>query len=360
MVNKKNWLGILALVLVFGLAVLGCEEEEQDDDYDRYKQPTLTGTVSITGTAMQGETLTANTVNVGGSDSTWNRYQWKRNGTTDIGYNSNTYYISSDDIGSTITVTVTNSSYSGSITSAPTATVVARPPILYGSINLDNYYPVRSETITATFENSSYGAAPVGTPTWTWYRTNENTESLSSVTNKTTVGNSASYTVSMSDEGYWLWVEISYSGNRGTVSRRTSSTVLTSSSTANVSVSMKAESITGSLFNQNRLTVTLTLSAGRWNNSGITTAIAEQWITMGGSSASFLTGSNAPSKSVSAQGKELVISYTWTLFAPQDANFTATLNNAQLSTMRNYTNVSSTIQAGSPTTASTSQWVPAN
>jgi len=354
MANKKFWLGMLGMVLVLGMAVVGCDKD------DEWKQPSLTGTVSITGTAMEGETLTANTVNVGGSDSTWNRYQWKRDRTTDVGYGGNTYYISSSDIGSTITVTVTNSSYSGSVTSVPTATVVARPATLFGSIELDNYYPVRSETIKATFIANSYAAAPIGTPTWKWYRTNENATSLSSVINKTTVGYSDSYYVSMSDEGAWLWAEISYSGNSGTVSRRISSPVLTSSSTANVSISMKAEIDDHSIFTEYRLTVTLSLTAGRWNNSGITASTVNPWITMSGSSAGYLTGSLAPSQSVSAQGKDLVIKYSWFSGAPTVPNFTATLDTTKLTTMRTSTNVSTLLQAGSPTTASTSQWVSAN
>jgi hypothetical protein len=31
MTNKRNWLGILVMVLVFGMTVVGCEEETKDD-----------------------------------------------------------------------------------------------------------------------------------------------------------------------------------------------------------------------------------------------------------------------------------------------------------------------------------------
>jgi len=346
--------GLLVMVLVFGMTVVGCDNVE-DEYEDEDKNPTLTGTVSISGTAMVGETLTANTVNVGGSYSTSNYYQWKRDKTTDIGTGRETYYVQSDDIGSTITVTVKNSRYSGSVTSAPTEKVVAAIPSLGGSISLDNYYPIRSETITATFNASS--SQPVGTPTWKWYKTNDASTDLSNITNKTQVGSNASYTVSISDESAWLWVEISYSGNKGTVSKRISSPVIAATTTANVSVSMIAKKDDRNLLTTNDLIITLSLSAGRWNNNGITTSIVNSWITMGGSSAGFID--NYVSKSVSAQGRELVIKYTWSLIVPETPNFTATLETSQLNTMRSYTNVSSTLSAGTPTTASTSQWVSA-
>jgi uncharacterized protein YaiE (UPF0345 family) len=83
--------------------------------------PDLTGTVSITGTAEVGQTLTAITTSLGGSGGTIS-YQWKRGG-TDIGTNNSTYAIVVADVSSTITVTVTRSGYSGSITSDPTVAV---------------------------------------------------------------------------------------------------------------------------------------------------------------------------------------------------------------------------------------------
>ena len=83
--------------------------------------PQLTGTVSISGTTDIGQNLTANTTGLGGSGTIF--YQWKRE-TLVIGSDSNTYTVQPADAGSTITVTVTRSGYSGSVTS--TATVV--PP----------------------------------------------------------------------------------------------------------------------------------------------------------------------------------------------------------------------------------------
>ena len=102
--------------------------------------PPLAGTVSISGTAQQGQTLTANTSALGGIGTIF--YQWKR-GTTDIGTNSSIYVLQSADVGSTITVTVTRSGYTGSLTSAPTAAVAGVPA---NYLRLPYYYPGTGKT----------------------------------------------------------------------------------------------------------------------------------------------------------------------------------------------------------------------
>ncbi|GBU28068.1 leucine-rich repeat [Treponema sp. R8-4-B8] len=108
----------------------------------------LTGTVIITGYAEAGQILTANTDSLKGSGTI--SYQWKR-GSTNIGTNSNSYEVQTADIGSTITVTVTRSGYSGSVTSPPTITVIAEVPPTPGlafTLN-DNSYSVSRGTATA-------------------------------------------------------------------------------------------------------------------------------------------------------------------------------------------------------------------
>jgi hypothetical protein len=79
--------------------------------------PPLTGTVSISGTAKVGQTLTADTSGLGGSGTV--TYQWKR-GSANIGTNG-TYIVQAADEESTITVTVTRSGYNGSVPSQPAA-----------------------------------------------------------------------------------------------------------------------------------------------------------------------------------------------------------------------------------------------
>jgi len=86
--------------------------------------PVLSGTVTISGNAVFGQTLTANTSALtstpSGTLGTLG-YQWKR-GATNIGTGA-TYTLVQADIGSTITVTVTAANCTGSVTSGATPTV---------------------------------------------------------------------------------------------------------------------------------------------------------------------------------------------------------------------------------------------
>jgi hypothetical protein len=102
--------------------------------------PELNGTVSISGQAEVGKTLTANISSLGGSGTV--SYQWVRGTATNIGTDSNTYGVQPTDAGSTITVTVTRSGYSGIVTGLPTATVADTRT----AIRLPYYYPGTGKT----------------------------------------------------------------------------------------------------------------------------------------------------------------------------------------------------------------------
>jgi ABC-type cobalt transport system substrate-binding protein len=209
-------------------------------------------------------------------------------------------------------------------------------------------YPVVGETITVLFTLQNQ----IGTPSWKWYKTQETASSLSNVTNKIFLGSDTTYTVQQGDKGFWIWAEISYSGNRGTLNQRTGSTVIGIPATATVSVSIKAESkvSVGSVGNNHRVTVILTLSDGRWDTN-ISESTGKQWVTMSGvPSVSSWFGSYG-----TFRGRELVLIYETRLETTPTINLTATLNTAQLGTMCDNTNVTSTLTAGT-TTASVSQW----
>jgi hypothetical protein len=94
------------------------------------EKATLSGTVTISGNTFFGEILTANTSNLTSTPVVslgTLTYQWKRNGTTNIGSNSANYTLVQADINSTITVTVTAANCNGEATSAATAVITKAP-----------------------------------------------------------------------------------------------------------------------------------------------------------------------------------------------------------------------------------------
>ena len=85
---------------------------------------TLEGQVNISGSAVYGQTLTANVIDI--QPGATLSYHWKKtvgSTTTDVGTNSDTYTLVAEDIGSTIKVEVTAQEYTGSIASAQTSAI---------------------------------------------------------------------------------------------------------------------------------------------------------------------------------------------------------------------------------------------
>jgi len=147
---------IIVLFTVIGLSFIACSEAKNDSPPTNNagpvintnpSLPALTGTVSIIGDAEVEEILTVNTDLLEGSGTI--SYEWKRGGTV-IGTDRN-YIVKTADIGSTITVTVTRSGYSGSVTSLPTAVVTAELPPTPGLayMLMGNAYSVSRGTATA-------------------------------------------------------------------------------------------------------------------------------------------------------------------------------------------------------------------
>jgi hypothetical protein len=126
MKNKKLWKGILAMALVFGMAVVGCEEPTNEvvDNYvpQTRDDPPLTGTVTVTSNVnttanlnREVMTLTADTsgLDIDNPDEYRFSYQWMRDGSNVIGSSRKTYEVTEADYGKTLRVRVTYSSLSG-------------------------------------------------------------------------------------------------------------------------------------------------------------------------------------------------------------------------------------------------------
>jgi hypothetical protein len=85
MMKKIFNVGFIGVILIMGFTVIDCDNETITDGKD--KLPTLTGIISINGTAQEGEILTADVSGVNGNGIP--TYQWIRGASTDIGINQN-------------------------------------------------------------------------------------------------------------------------------------------------------------------------------------------------------------------------------------------------------------------------------
>jgi len=233
MKNKIKFLEIIALIAVIGFTMTVCSAPDRPEK----EPPQLTGTVSISGTAEVGQTLSVNTNNLNGSGTIF--YQWKRGGTTIYGETDSTYVVQTVDVGSTITVTVTRSGYSGSVTSVQTVTVAdPRLPQLTGTVSITGTAQV-GQTLTANTAN--LGGS--GTISYQW---NREETAISDATGST-------YTLQTADAGSNITVTVTRSGYSGSI---------TSTSVSVIFVLVFSNTISGSITEintKNRYVVILAL-----------------------------------------------------------------------------------------------------
>jgi len=154
MKNKVKFLTIIALLALICFTMIACQVPESETVI-----PSLTGTISISGIAEVGETLTVKTSSLGGKGTI--SYQWKR-GTIKIGTNSSTYIVQSADVDSVITVTVTRSGYTGSVTSPAIGPIAIIPDggnisVTFNSVTANGNEAQTTTALTLTFSHEISG-----------------------------------------------------------------------------------------------------------------------------------------------------------------------------------------------------------
>jgi hypothetical protein len=122
--------------------------------------PLLTGTVAITGAAVEGQTLTANTGSLNGTGTI--SYQWKRGGADIIGATGASYTLVAADGGAFITVAVSRQGYGGSVASAQVGPVI---PLLTGTVTISG-----TATVGQTLTADTSGLDGTGTISYQWKR----------------------------------------------------------------------------------------------------------------------------------------------------------------------------------------------
>ena len=131
------------------------------------KAAKLGGTVMISGQAMFGYTLTADTsaLNYNGEEQGTLRYQWKRNGDAIEGAEDRSYKLVQEDIGHNISVEVWNSNNTGSVTS--TSAVLVQKALNGEIPDAPTFDSKTANSITISYAEGNYEFAcvPAGTTT---------------------------------------------------------------------------------------------------------------------------------------------------------------------------------------------------
>jgi hypothetical protein len=277
-------LGIIAIVAIIGFSMAGCDNDPEPTPGG---DPALTGTVSISGSAAVGQTLTAVTTSLGGSGTI--TYQWKR-GSTIIGANQSTYLVVAADIGSTITVTVTRAGYTGSKTSDPTVAVTnPELPALTGTVSISGTAEV-GQTLTAV-TTSLNGSGDIS---YQWKRIG--------MMGNTDIGtNQSTYVVVAADIGSTITVTVTRSGNFSYVVSAPTAVV----TDPNLPALTGTVSISGTPEAGQTLTAVTTSLGG----SG---TISYQWKSQGMMGGSYVTGTNSSTYVVDGDDEGHTITVTVT------------------------------------------------
>ncbi len=179
--------------------------------------PVNSGPPSISGTAQEGQTLTADPGSW--TDTPTYAFQWQRcNGgsCTPVGANSPSYDLTGNDVGSTIQVevTATNAGGSASATSNPTGVVIALPPV-NSALPAIAGTPQEGQTLTA--DPGTWSGNP--TYAYQWLRCD------GAGGNCTPVGaGSTSYDLTGPDVGSTIRVEVTATNSGGSASATSDAT----------------------------------------------------------------------------------------------------------------------------------------
>ncbi len=224
--------------------------------------PVNTAPPSISGTASQGQTLTASNGTWTGTPAPTFTYTWSdcdasgANCNTISGATSSSYTATGADAGSTLQVTVTGTNGVGSASASSAATaVVTAPP---ANTTLPAISGSASPGSQLTASNGTWTGTPAPTFTYQWSDCDTSGASCADIAGAT----SASYTAASSDLGFTLEVTVTGTNGLGSASATSAPTsVVASSATPPVNTalpSVPAAAVEGQA---------LTASSGTWTGT---------------------------------------------------------------------------------------------
>ncbi len=227
----------------------------------------VTGEVVITGTATEGQVLSADTSSLADEDGLGTlSYQWKADGVAIDGATSETYTLSQVDVGSVITATVTYTDGEGTVESVTSAATSAVTNV--------SHAPTGEVTITGTAAEDQVLSADtslltdadgLGTLSYQWKADGVAIDGATSET----------YTLSQVDVGKTITATVSYTDGEGTLETVTSAAT---SAVANVNdAPTGGVTISGTATEDQILTASNTLADAdglgtlsyQWNRDGV-------------------------------------------------------------------------------------------
>jgi hypothetical protein len=194
--------------------------------------PSNTSPPTISGTAQDNQTLTADKGSWSGTDPITYTYDWLRcdssgNNCSSIGEHSATYKVTSNDVGHRLRVKVTGTNSAGSNDATSSATDVATAA---GSAPANTSLP----TISGTAQDNSTltgsagkwsGTAPI-TYTYDWRRCDSNGNNCVSIANATTTATTSTYRVSSKDTGHRLRLVVTAKNGFGSATATSAATAV--------------------------------------------------------------------------------------------------------------------------------------
>ncbi|MFP6584247.1 MAG: LamG-like jellyroll fold domain-containing protein, partial [Candidatus Hydrogenedentota bacterium] len=194
---------------------------------------------TVSGSTAQGETLTVGTDNITTAENVDTfSYQWFRGDAPIAGAVSSTYQLTQEDVGFPISITVayTDQKNAGQfVTSSPTNAVANINDSPTGSVALNSYFPPQGRMLTAD-TSSITDIDGLGAFSYQWNRQD------SPIAGAT----ASSYTLTQTDVGALISVNVAYTDQQGTVesitSRTTNPVRISSLTTLSDGATLSAES----------------------------------------------------------------------------------------------------------------------
>jgi hypothetical protein len=235
--------------------------------------PVNTGAPTVSGTARDGQTLTAAAGSWTGTPTISYAYQWQRCDSLGAscanvgGANASTFVLGPADVGSTMraVVTATNAGGSAPATSSQTAVVAANPPVNDGALPAISGQPYDGQPLAGT--TGSWTGSPTISYAYQWQRCDSSGSGCSDIAGAT----GASYDLTAADLGSTIRLAVTATNGAGAVtSTSAASAVITSAEPA---TSGGGPSTSGTPQENG----TLTVDPGTWTGSAPIT-FEYQWL----------------------------------------------------------------------------------